>query len=200
MRPEQLADKKVVIFSHYATTGACEELCEWLKRRGVRELVYVAFPFGPCRDRFIRVERYLDGQAVAVGRSLFRLKMPEPLAYMKDFLYAVFYAVRYARGADVLVAGDNLLALAGVLARRLARIKKVVYYMIDYTPVRYASPVLNSAYYAVDRLAAYRADAVWPLTPEIMQGRFDAGRLDARRVRWYTVHLCRLFVLYQIHY
>ena len=187
MNPEQWANKKIVIFSHYATTGACEELCEWLKQARIRELVYVAFPFGPCRDRFIRVERFVGGKAVGVRRSLFGLKLPEPLAYAKDLVYAVFYAVRFARKADVLVTGDNLLALAGVLARKVARVKKVVYYMIDYTPVRYANPVLNSIYYAVDRMAAYHADAVWPLTSEIMQGRFDAGRLDERRVRWYAV-------------
>ena len=187
MKPDQMTDKKIVIFSHYATTGACEELCEWLKQTGIRELVYIAFPFGPCRDRFIRVETYRDGKAAGVERSLFRLKMPEPFAYAKDLVYAFFYAIKYARNADVLVAGDNLLAVAGLLARKLARVKRMVYYMIDYTPTRYANRALNSIYYSVDRQAAYHADAVWPLTPEIIQGRFASGRLNAQRVRWYAV-------------
>lgn len=179
--------KKVVIFSHFATTGACEELCEWLKRAEIQELVYIAFPFGSSRDRFIRVQQYCGGKLVRDRRSLFGLKMPEPLAYAKDFAYALLYAFRFARGADVVVAGDNLLALACALSRPLSGIKRVVYYMIDYSPVRYANRCLNALYYWVDRLAAYRADAVWPLTPQIIRGRFDSGRLEERHVRWYTV-------------
>ena len=187
MKPVSADLKKVVIFSHFATTGACEELCEWLKQNGIRELIYVAFPFGHCRDRFIRAERFIDGKTVGIRRSLFRLKMPEPLAYAKDFVYALLYSFRFAHGADVVVAGDNLLALACALSRPLSGIKRVVYYMIDYSPVRYANRCLNAFYYWVDRLAAYRADAVWPLTPQIIRGRFDSGRLEERRVRWYTV-------------
>ena len=180
-------DKKIVIFSHYATTGACEELRDWLLGLKVRELVYVAFPFGSNRDRFIRVERFRKGERVKVIQSLFRLKLPEPFAYAKDLFYALLYSVRFARDADVLVAGDNLLAWAGVLTRRLTKVRRVAYYMIDYTPVRYANRMLNALYYGVDRLAAYHADVVWPLTARIICGRFEAGRLDERRVRWYAV-------------
>jgi glycosyltransferase involved in cell wall biosynthesis len=185
--PSQLTDKKVVIFSHYATTGACEELRDWLRELKVRELVYVAFPFGKSPDRYIRIEQFSYGAPVQTRRSLFRLKLPEPLAYAKDLLYALLYALRFARGAEVLVAGDNLLALAGVLTRWLTGVRHLVYYMIDYTPVRYANRILNTAYYSIDRFAASHADAVWPLSSQIIRGRFESGRLDERRVRWYTV-------------
>jgi len=185
--PAELAKKKVVIFSHYATTGACEELRDWLRALRAREVVYVAFPFGSNGDRFVRADVYCQGELVRTCRSLFRLKLPEPLAYAKDLFYALLYAVRFARGAEVLVAGDNLLTLAAVLTRWLTGVRRVVYYMIDYTPVRYASRLLNALYYGVDRFAAYHADAVWPLTPQIIRGRFDCGRLAERRVRWYAV-------------
>ena len=185
--PAQLVNQKVVVFSHYATTGACEELRDWLLGLKSKEVVYIAFPFGPNRERAIRVDRFCGGERVSARRSWWRLKLPEPLAYAKDFFYALLYAVRFARGADVLVAGDNLLTLAAVLTRRLTGVGHVAYYMIDYTPVRYANRLMNALYYAVDRWAACGADAVWPLTPQIMRGRFESGRLDERRVRWYAV-------------
>jgi len=183
----ELNNAKVVIYSHYATTGACEELRDWLVGLGIREVVYVAFPFGRNPDAFLRVERFLRGQPQTPVHSLFRVRLPEPLAYAKDFFYAVLYALRFGRGADVLVAGDNLLALAATCARLAARIRRVAFYMIDYTPVRYAQRLLNSLYYFVDRLAATRADVVWPLTEQIIRGRFDSGRLDAAHVRWRVV-------------
>jgi glycosyltransferase involved in cell wall biosynthesis len=184
---DQIQEGKFIIFSHYATTGACEELRDWLVGLNVREVVYVAFPFGSNPDRFIRTDVYRAGRLFKTTRSLFRIRLPEPLGYAKDFLYAITYAMRLARGADLLVAGDNLLSWAGSLARPFARIKAVAYYMIDYTPVRYENRFLNSLYYWVDRLAACRANVVWPLTEEMIQARFAAGRLNPGRVRWTVV-------------
>ncbi len=54
MTPGQLADKKIVIFSHYATTGACEELRDWLRGLKIRELVYVAFHEAEPFNRIFR--------------------------------------------------------------------------------------------------------------------------------------------------
>ena len=187
MTPEKVATAKIVIFSHYATTGACEELRDWLVATGVREVIYVAFPFGRDLGRPICVTCYRSGEQVSEYRSWFRWRLPEPFAYAKDFLYAFGYAVRFGRGTEVLVAGDNLLAAAALAARGLAGIRRVVYYMIDFTPMRFANRLLNGCYGVLDRFAATRADAVWPLTPQIIQGRFKAGRLDERRVNWYTV-------------
>ena len=182
-----IRDLKIVIFSHYCATGACEELRDWLNSGGAREVVYVAFPFGSNPDRFIRVDCYAEGRHVRQVRSLFRLKLPEPLAYAKDFVYAVWYAWRFGRKADVLVAGDNLLALAASLVKWCSGIKRVVYYMIDYTPVRYANRLLNRIYCWIDRLAATRATQVWPLTEEMIRARFEAGQLDERNVRYQVV-------------
>ena len=187
MTSDQIIKSKVVIFSHYATTGACEELRDWLVHSRVHEVVYIAFPFGRNPDRFIRVEHFQSGRLIKTTRSWLRIKWIEPLAYTKDFLYAIYYAMRFGRGADVLVAGDNLLAFSGILAKRLARIRQVVYYMIDYTPVRYANRVLNSLYCLMDRLAAHHADRVWPLTEEMIRARFEAGRLEQSRVLWQVV-------------
>jgi len=185
--PGELARKKIVIFSHYATTGACEELRDWLLELKARELVYVAFPFGRNNSGVIRIDQYAGGELTLSRQSLFRVRLPEPFGYLRDLLYALVYSVRFARGADVFVAGDNLLTLAGCLTRRLSHVRRVIYYMIDYTPVRYSNRLLNALYYGVDRYASCHADAVWPLTAEMIQGRFKAGRLNERRVRWYAV-------------
>jgi len=184
---QSIKESKVVIFSHYCATGACEELRDWLNKGGVREVVYVAFPFGSNPNRFIGVDCYAAGRHTRHVRSAFRLKLPEPLAYAKDFAYAVCYAWRFGRKADVLVAGDNLLTLAASLVRRCAGIKRLVYYMIDYTPVRYANRMLNRIYCWVDRRATERATCVWPLTEEMIRARFDAKQLDERNVRYQVV-------------
>lgn len=176
--------KKIVIFSHYATTGACEELRDWLIEKGARDVIYVAFPFGSNKNSYIQVESFSDGQLVDTKRSFFSFKLPEALAYIKDFLYAFFYTLKYARRADALICGDNLLTLAAAIARPIASVRNVVYYMIDYTPVRYVNKIMNAIYRCVDRRSAYMADRVWPLTKEMIEARFDAGVMKESKVSW----------------
>lgn len=77
----EIKSKKFIIYSHYATTGACEELRDWLLAGRAREVVYVAFPFGRDLRRPICVERYRDGERMPGQRSWFRWELPEPLAY-----------------------------------------------------------------------------------------------------------------------
>jgi glycosyltransferase involved in cell wall biosynthesis len=177
---------KIAIFSHFSTTGACEELRDWLLRRHAPRVVYVAFPFSRSAARCVQVERHENG-SVRIRKSLVRFKRPEPLSYLKDVFYAVLYGFRDARGAEIAVAGDNLLTLAFLVLRRLGIVRRVVYYMIDYTPVRFRNSLLNALYLALDRVAAYGADQVWPLSERMISARFEAGRIDPSRVTWRVV-------------
>ena len=197
MRLDDILNGRTVILAHHATTGATEELRDWLVRQQTREVVYIACPFGSRGDDdAVRVAIYRNGILVREHRSLLCFRAPELLAYPKDFFYACLYVCRFGRGAELLVAGDNLLTAAAACVRRVARLGRIVYYMNDFTPVRYPQPALNALYYALDRFAATRADRVWPLTAAIIEGRFAAGHLSREKVRWrvtpYGNHASRL--------
>jgi glycosyltransferase involved in cell wall biosynthesis len=184
---QQLMNRKIIIYAHFSGNGNTEELRDWLIRHRVQDLVYIAFPFGDCADSAIRLYRYQDGQLVEARRSLVCFKAPFVLSYLKDVLYGLLWGLRYGKNADWFFGGDNLLSLCGLLLRRLCRIKKVCYYMIDYTPRRYVSRLLNGLYYRIDRIAAEGCDEVWVLAQETIQGRFEDGRLTPETVRWKLV-------------
>jgi len=184
---KELKMKKVSILAHGAGTGNAEELRDWLIANKIREIVYITFPFWTSPKKEIRVEIYRYGKLEKKTRSLVRFQKPVLLSYLKDFLYALFHCVRYCRGSDIFFGSDNLLTLAGVWMKKIAGIKKIVYYMIDYTPVRYANPAVNALYYAMDRASAYGSDAVWPLDPRTIEGRFEDKKLDPKKVNWYAV-------------
>ncbi|MEK6795865.1 MAG: glycosyltransferase [Spirochaetota bacterium] len=180
--------KKAVILAHYAATGATEELRDWLNSKRVEEVVYIAFPFMNSVSSAVTVSVFRRGKLVRTHESLLRFKRPEPVSYAKDVLYGLWYGMRFCRGADILAGGDNLLACIGLCLKVIAGVKRVMYYMIDYTPVRYANPVLNALYYAFDRIAAYNADQVWPLIEKTIRRRFEDGKLKEKRVRsWQPV-------------
>jgi glycosyltransferase involved in cell wall biosynthesis len=191
MNIDDLTSSKIAIFAHFSETGATEELRDWLIEKKIKELVYIAFPFGgrskTGAEREIRISIYCDGKLAGTRGSIIRFKKPEILSFVKDFLYALFYGFLFCRKSRVLFGGDNLLSIAGNVLKFFGAVKKTVYYMIDYTPVRYNNPFINSLYYSFDRKASYGSDFVWPLCPRTIEGRFEDGRLDKGRVRWYPV-------------
>jgi len=180
-------NRKIVIYAHFAGHGNTEELRDWLIRQKIRDLVYIAFPFGDCTDTGVQLSRYQNGLLVEERRSLVRFKSPFVFSYLKDFLYGLLWGIRYGRKADWFFGGDNLLSLCGLILRRLCRIKKVCYYMIDYTPRRYVSGLLNGLYYWMDRQASERCNEIWVPAEETIAGRFEDGRLSPEKVRWKLV-------------
>lgn len=188
MTPEALKECKAVILAHCASTGATEELREWLVSQRIRELTYIAFPFGRANmGAQIRIERYREGELVDKRSSWWRWRLPEPLAYTRDLIYASACTLRFGFRADLLFAGDNLLTLAALIARPLARVKRVVYYMLDFSPQRFANPVMNRIYRCVDKLATEGADRVWALTSEMIEARFANGQARRNRTTWSIV-------------
>src|SRR5207249_4408164 len=79
------------------------------------------------------------------------------------------------------IAGDNLLALAGIWLRRRRRVAAVILYSIDFVPRRFANPLLNRLDHAIDRYAVGHVDAVWNTSPGLEQARRarDGGRPTA---------------------
>lgn len=184
---EQIKESKFVIYSHYSATGATEELRDWLIKEKVKEVVYIAFPFSQSESKSVRVGIYREGELVYFKKSLFRFKKPAPLSYIKDYIYGIKYGKKFAEGADFFFGGDNLLTLAGINLRKKGLVKRVIYYMIDYTPRRFSNAILNNQYYRYDKKAAYGADYVWPLSERTIQGRFEDGKLDPEKVTWFEV-------------
>ncbi len=191
MKIDDVPSSKITIFAHFSVTGATEELRDWLLSRKIKELVYIAFPFGGysqgASSSRIKVFVYRYGKLARTKESFVRFKKPEIVSYVKDFIYALYYGFLFCKKNDILFGGDNLLAMAGNILKLAGIVKKTVYYMIDYTPVRYKNPFINGLYYAFDRRASYGSDAVWPLCDKTIGGRFDDGRLSNCRVRWYPV-------------
>jgi len=157
----------VVVATHYYATGPAFDLEEFLVPR-TRRLLFIAHPLyaggGPSYAR-----RYEEGRLAQMLEAPAGLR---GVRFARDLALTVRW-VRRAGAYDLMIAGDNLLAMAGLWLRRTGRIRRLVLYSIDYVPRRFANPVLNRAYRAVDRLATRRANLVWNVSAAIEAGRRD---------------------------
>jgi glycosyltransferase involved in cell wall biosynthesis len=166
---------RIALATHYYATGPALDLESYLQPR-TDDLVFIAHPlFARAGPSYVR--RYQAGRLV----STFEKPPPQhPARFLSD----VWRTMRWAGGSDrwdLFIAGDPLLALAGLYLRRRGRARRLVLYSIDYSPRRFVNPWLNRAYHRIDRLAARNSDVVWNVSPAIETARRERDRADAAR-------------------
>ncbi|MCE5252022.1 glycosyltransferase [bacterium] len=97
------------------------------------------------------------------------------LFYLKDLIFSVHYVFRSGRIYDLYVGSDNLNTLAGLVLRMFGRVRRVAFYVIDFTPVRFPGRVMNALYQGINRVCCYHADVIWNVSEAMPEGRESIG-------------------------
>jgi glycosyltransferase involved in cell wall biosynthesis len=70
---------------------------------------------------------------------------------------------------------ESIDCLAGLFLRRVGKVKKVVYYVLDFSPQRYSNPLVNKFYLYLDKICARSADYIWDVSKEFNKVRIGNG-------------------------
>src|SRR2546426_1933245 len=156
---------RIAIATHYYATGPAFALEAYLQPR-VRELLFIAHPLfrggGPSYFRRYRAAVLAETRSRAAGIGA--LRFFADLARTRRW-------VRQAGRHDLFIAGDPLLAIAGLWLRRTGWVRAVTLYAIDYTPRRFSNPMMNRSYHRIDRFVSRHVDLIWNLSPAIEAAR-----------------------------
>lgn len=164
-----ISNKTYIIATHELVYGAPQALRDYLE---VEESAKVTFISHPLLD--------MDGASYVEVRKkgVERKRCAEAkqwgipaLAYFLHGIRSVLWSLRYGGCVDLYVGVNPLNAIGGIFLRVLGQTKKVVYYTIDFTPVRFNFPMLNWVYHSLDRLCVIWSDEVWNVSPRIIEGR-----------------------------
>ncbi len=168
-----LEHKNLLVVSHvHVVTMAPEIVAEHLAPY-CRRLVRIDLPFDYAPDRRPSRIAYESGRVVGTRLSHFRTPRG-PLGYVRDVLQTWLWG--WGREPyDLGIAADPLNALACIGLRVAGRVRHVVFYTIDYVPVRFENAWLNRLYHAIGRFAVRRADVVWNLSPAMAAARQRDG-------------------------
>lgn len=175
---EKARELNIVIVAHESTkNGPPQELREFLIDKRVKNLLFIAHPLIYLKEYYKDSSRYTvyeEGKSIS-SYVAFHWRLPEPFLYAKDIVYTVLWCFKSKDPFDIFFGADPLNALSGIILRKLGKVRKVVYYTIDYTPRRFDNPLFNSAYHLIDKICCYASDVTWVGTYRTIEARIKKG-------------------------
>lgn len=94
---------------------------------------------------------------------------------LRDFFSVLFTGLDQKERYDFFIGLECINTLAGIILRRIGKVKKVIYYVSDYSPMRFGNNFFNSVYVWLDRFCAVNADYIWDVSSAMQPARIKAG-------------------------
>lgn len=166
--------ESILVLTHYFTTGNAVELKDYLGSK-TKKLYYIRHPFAfALGDKRSSFEIYRENKLFR-REYLSIVPKNEILLYLKDLWASLYFILKCGEKIELCVAANNLNTLAALILKRLGKIKKVIYYNVDYTPQRFNNKILNSIYRLNEKFCCYHADANWVGTELTVKAREAYG-------------------------
>ncbi|MBI1870776.1 MAG: glycosyltransferase [Chlamydiae bacterium] len=171
-----LQNLNVVIVSHIATSGPAHDLRDYLIPK-VKRLIFIGHPllFLPStRKSRSCCEKYVNGKRTKLRRApLF--KGPELLLYLKDCLYSFFWVLLSGKKYDLWIGLGNINAWMGWFLKKIGVVRRVIFFSIDYVPVRFTNQWVNRFYHWIDGWVYRSCDFTWNLSERMIEAREKIG-------------------------
>jgi glycosyltransferase involved in cell wall biosynthesis len=156
---------------------APELLFDYLSAR-CRLLFLIMHPFEQMRFESSFALETKGGKSSS-EEKLPRIMAPSFVLFAKDLMSSVFFVLKTKRRYHLFVGADPLNTLAGLILRRFGFASTVVFWSIDFSPIRFKNRIMNSIYHFVEKLATQRSDCTWCASREISN---VLGRLHPRKM------------------
>ncbi|MDO8621198.1 MAG: glycosyltransferase [Candidatus Levybacteria bacterium] len=169
---------RIVISLHeFYEAGSAYELRNFLLENYKADMLFISHPLLLRKESYNFSSRYeyFKDSILIKKNNAFHWVLPEPFLYIKDFLYTLIWTIFIGQKYDLFFGYNPLDAFCGILLRSIGRVKKVVYYNIDFTPIRFQNKILDYIYHLFDKYAAYYADLNWVGTKRTIKARINYG-------------------------
>ncbi len=165
------------IASHVLTDGPGQALRDYLVTRNNR-VAFAGCPFADADIPAAEVTCYQAGKKTGLYSGHKHNKLKGIWLWLLDAGFVWKWGSHLSHSRTIFVGINNLNAVVGIWLKRFGRCGKVIYYVIDYTPQRFKSNILNSIYQALARFAARNADQVWNLSERMRAVHKGFGTKD----------------------
>lgn len=177
MKNLSLNNKRIAVVSHKSIEGLPDELRNYLLKKDVKNLFYIMHPLLYDKESYKKSSKfeYYENNKIILKKEAIHWVLPEIFLYIKDIFYTFAWIFKIKGKFDIFIGVNDLNAFAGVFLKKLGKVKKVVYYNIDYVPKRFNNKLLNSLYRWIDKYCCKNVDLNWVGTKRTVDARITSG-------------------------
>lgn len=171
-------NQKIILVTHELVYGVPQALKDYLIKKKCGQLLFIGLPFFVSRKASVSI--YKKGQAVSEEITQRPISFGT-LDYFLDFLYVLWSVMKTSGTHDVFIGVNVLNCLAGLLLRKVGKVKKVVLYTMDFVPVRFENRLMNYIFHSIEIVCVKHSDEVWNVSPRMAEGREKFLGISAKK-------------------
>lgn len=180
--------KSIAIVLHKYLPQPDDDLVIYLNKKREFKIAHIFHSIPEASDRRSSYKEYINGRVVKTKVSSDYRFFPEPLVLLKNMFYSFIWLAFSGGKWDVYVGMDGLSTSVGLLLKNLGKVNKVIYWSIDFVPVkRFGTAWKNFFYRKVNIIACKDADEVWDLSPRMVEGRSKYLRIREKDYKYRRV-------------
>lgn len=169
---KNLNEKNIIISTHSLVYGAPQALLEFFLDAKVGKICFIDHPLEDAHN-LSKMSTSLYGQKLKNEENSKNFGI-FGIDYLMHFIRSLWWPMKHKNGKIDLYIGVNPLnALAGIILKKFGMVEKIVFYTIDFSPVRFSNSVLNNLYHRIDIFCCKEADETWNVSPMINIGRME---------------------------
>jgi glycosyltransferase involved in cell wall biosynthesis len=180
--------KHVVLVAHKFLTQPDDDLTSYLNAKHYQSVLHICHSFIDALDRKSSYRLYQEGKLVQEHFSFDYKGFPEPLLYLKEFAYTFWWVWTLGRKWDAYIGMDGLCVLFGNVLRMFGKVKRTIFWAIDFVPeARFSSKLKNWIYHTINTHGYEHSDEMWDLSPRMAEARqkylgFPESKYKVRRL------------------
>lgn len=180
--------KNIVIVAHKFLTQPDDEFVLFLNNRKQENVLHIKHSFSDAKDRCSYFTWYKKGQVYKEIRSKDYTFLPEPLIYGKELVLTILWIVQSCLRWDYYIGMDGLCVLFGTILRFIRRIKKTIFWAIDFVPEnRFNAGLKNKIYSSINMHGYKNSDEMWDLGPRMHEARKEFLGLEKKDYKAHKV-------------
>lgn len=164
--------KNIVIVSHKFLTQPDDDLVIFLYEKKYDNVLHIRHSFSDAPDRCSYFSWYKNGKLYKEYRTKDYKKWNEILIYLKEFYFTWKWVWQSKIKWDYYIGMDGLCSFWGNILRFFKKVKKTVYWAIDFVPEkRFNSAIKNKIYHLINISSYKKSDEMWDLSPRMAEAR-----------------------------
>lgn len=164
--------KNIIVVAHKYLPQPDDDLVLYLNKLKQPNVLHIFHSFNECQDRCSFGIWYKEGVVYRKFKSSDFRSVPEGLIYLKELLFTVSTVLKSKITWDLFIGMDGLCSMFGILLRRINRVRKIVYWAVDFVPVgRFDNKIKNFFYKLINKFSYRYAEERWDLSPRMAQVR-----------------------------